>query len=52
MGMIIAALPAFNEEQHIAKLVLKTQQYVDTVVVVDDGSTDMTRGDHALRISI
>ncbi|HED00788.1 MAG TPA: glycosyltransferase family 2 protein [Proteobacteria bacterium] len=40
--MIIAALPAFNEEANIAQLVLKTQQYVDKVVVVDDGSTDMT----------
>jgi glycosyltransferase involved in cell wall biosynthesis len=42
MGMIIAALPAFNEEANIAKLVLQAQQHVDTVVVVDDGSTDMT----------
>jgi len=42
MGMIIAAMPAFNEEEHIAPLVVKTQQYVDKVVVVDDGSADMT----------
>jgi len=37
MGMIIAAMPAFNEETHIAPLVLQAQQHVDTVVVVDDG---------------
>jgi glycosyltransferase involved in cell wall biosynthesis len=42
MGMIIAAMPAFNEEAQIAKLVLQAQQHVDTVVVVDDGSTDTT----------
>ena len=42
MGMIIAAMPAFNEEANIAKLVLQAQQYVDTVVVVNDGSTDTT----------
>ena len=37
MGIIIAAMPAFNEEEQIAQLVLKAQQHVDTVVVVDDG---------------
>jgi glycosyltransferase involved in cell wall biosynthesis len=35
-------MPAFNEEEQIAKLVLQAKQHVDTVVVVDDGSTDMT----------
>ena len=39
---IIAAIPAFNEEKYIGTVVLKTRQYVDEVVVVDDGSTDQT----------
>lgn len=35
-------MPAFNEEKYIGSLVLKTRQYVDQVIVVDDGSTDNT----------
>jgi glycosyltransferase involved in cell wall biosynthesis len=38
----MALLPAYNEEAAIAKLVLSAQKHVDAVVVVDDGSTDMT----------
>ena len=40
--LIVAAIPAFNEERTIAKLVLETQKYVDVVLVCDDGSTDCT----------
>ena len=39
---VIAGIPAFNEEDHIAKIVQQVKQYVDLVVVVDDGSSDMT----------
>jgi len=39
---VIAGVPAFNEEDHIAKIVQQARQYVDLVVVVDDGSSDMT----------
>jgi len=39
---IIAAIPAYNEEKYIGSIVLKAQQYADTVIVVDDGSTDQT----------
>ena len=42
MPKIIAGMPAFNEEKYIGSLVLKTRQYVDKVIVVDDGSTDNT----------
>ena len=40
--LIVAGIPAFNEERTIAKLVLEAQKYVDVVLVCDDGSTDMT----------
>ena len=39
---IIACIPAYNEEKTIAKVVILTQKYADKVIVVDDGSTDMT----------
>ncbi len=40
--LIIAAIPAYNEEKTIAKEVLRAKKYVNKVVVCDDGSTDMT----------
>jgi glycosyltransferase involved in cell wall biosynthesis len=39
---IIAALPAYNEETYLAKIIPLIQSYVDLVIVVDDGSTDST----------
>jgi glycosyltransferase involved in cell wall biosynthesis len=42
MPKVIACMPAFNEEKYIGSLVLKTRQYVDEVIVIDDGSTDNT----------
>lgn len=39
---IVAAIPCFNEELFIGSVVLKTKDYVDEVIVIDDGSTDKT----------
>jgi glycosyltransferase involved in cell wall biosynthesis len=41
---IIAGMPAYNEEKYIGTMVLNTRQYVDEVIVVDDGSVDDTSG--------
>ncbi len=40
--MIIACIPAYNEEKTIAKVVLLAQKEVDMVFVCDDGSKDLT----------
>jgi len=39
---VVACIPAYNEEKNIASVVIKTLRYVDTVVVCDDGSIDLT----------
>jgi glycosyltransferase involved in cell wall biosynthesis len=39
---VVAAIPAYNEEDNIAKVVLKAQRHVDQVIVCDDGSSDYT----------
>ena len=38
----IAVIAAHNEDRFIGSVVLKTRRYVDRVIVVDDGSTDLT----------
>lgn len=40
--MIVAAIPALNEETAIGSVVLRAKQHVDTVLVIDDGSYDKT----------
>jgi len=39
---VIAAIPCFNEEQYIGSVVVMTRRFVDSVIVIDDGSTDAT----------
>jgi hypothetical protein len=47
--LIVACIPAFNEEKTIGKVVLQAQRYVSRVIVCDDGSADMT-GEIAARL--
>jgi glycosyltransferase involved in cell wall biosynthesis len=39
----LAIIPCYNEEVTIGSIVLKTKNYVDEVLVVNDGSTDETK---------
>ena len=38
----VAVIPAYNEERFIGSAVIEAGQYADTVIVVDDGSSDAT----------
>ncbi|MEA1966497.1 MAG: glycosyltransferase family 2 protein [Euryarchaeota archaeon] len=42
MSFVVAVLPAYNEEIAIGSVVLRTEECVDEVIVIDDGSTDKT----------
>lgn len=39
---IVVGIPAFNEEQTIARVILEAQKFSDKVIVCDDGSIDYT----------
>ena len=39
---IIIGIPAFNEEKNIASIITKLRSISDTIVVCNDGSTDLT----------
>jgi len=40
--LIVACIPAFNEERTIGGVVVRAMKHVDRVVVCDDGSVDLT----------
>ena len=42
MTRIVAIIPAYNEEDALADVIAKTSQYVDEVIIVNDGSSDRT----------
>jgi glycosyltransferase involved in cell wall biosynthesis len=37
-----ALIPAYNEEKNIEEVIKKTKQYIENIIVIDDGSTDKT----------
>ena len=40
--MIIVGIPAFNEEKNIAAIITKLADITDTIIVCNDGSSDLT----------
>ena len=40
--MIVAVIPAYNEQSRMSSTVQSVKKYVDQVLVVDDGSSDAT----------
>jgi glycosyltransferase involved in cell wall biosynthesis len=41
-ALVVACLPAYNEEHSIGRVLLQTEKHVDRIIVCDDGSQDMT----------
>ena len=41
-GLVVALVPAFNEERYVASVLVRLMKVVDRVVVCDDGSVDLT----------
>ena len=41
-GLVVALVPAFNEEGYIASVLVRLMKVVDGVIVCDDGSLDLT----------
>jgi len=39
---VVACIPAKDEEKTISRVIVRTMEYVDKVLVCDDGSSDMT----------
>ena len=39
---IIVGIPAFNEEKNIASIITKLMNITDTIIVCNDGSSDLT----------
>ena len=40
--LVVACIPAYNEEKNIASVLVRVKKYVDQIIVCDDGSVDLT----------
>ena len=40
--LIVIGIPAYNEEENIAKIIIKLQKIADKIIVCNDGSSDLT----------
>ena len=41
-GLVVALVPAYNEEHYFASVPVRLMRQVDRVIVCDDGSVDLT----------
>jgi len=41
-GLAVALVPAYNEEHYVASVLVRLREYVDRVIVCDDGSVELT----------
>ena len=39
---ITVGMPAYNEEKNIASIIIKLKKITDSIIVCDDGSSDLT----------
>ena len=46
-GLVVALVPAYNEEHYVASVLVRLREYVDRVIVCDDGSVDLMRSGKA-----
>jgi hypothetical protein len=49
LANVVVIIPAFNEERSVGSLVLRLRTWIDTVIVVNDGSADATA--HVARLA-
>jgi glycosyltransferase involved in cell wall biosynthesis len=40
--LVVALVPAYNEEHYVASVLVRLMKVVDGVIVCDDGSVDLT----------
>ena len=40
--LVVACIPAFNEERSIGSVIVRTLKHVDLIIICDDGSIDLT----------
>ena len=39
---IVVGIPAYNEEKNIASIIMRLKEITSTIIVCNDGSTDLT----------
>jgi glycosyltransferase involved in cell wall biosynthesis len=40
-GLAVALVPAYNEEHYVVSVLVRLMEYIERVIVCDDGSVDL-----------